>query len=468
VTRRLLISYAAFALAVLIGLELPLGILGARRYRSLSVDQTEKVATALAVAANADFEAGRSAALQALVARYRVRTGGEVAIVDGQDVTVASADDDGDDDAHTVDRGYVKAALDGGVTGAESSDEGDAEIVAAAPIGDTGAGDSGAVLVSVSARPTENRIHLYWLGLVGLAVAVLAAALVIGWWLARTVTRPLANLGLTVTAFGQPDLGARADERHGPSEVSTLARQFNLMADQLRELVEAQNRFVADASHQLRSPLAALRLRIENLEADIDPSRAGTIRALDAELQRLTRLVDGLINLGNAESAAPTPVPVAIDQVLRERAEVWSALADERGVTLDLSGLTGSYEAPIGDGDLDQMLDNLLANALDASPAGSRISIGVSGAGAAGAVASVADEGPGMTDEQLARAFDRFWRGGDRASSAGGLGLSIVRQLAVRNGLVVELTRRPGGGIEATVQAPRARRTPTTRMVPDR
>jgi signal transduction histidine kinase len=457
VTRRILGSYAAFALVVLLALEVPLAVLGAHRYRSLAVDQAEKVATALAVAANANFEAGDGPALQALVLRYREQTGGEVAVVDRSGIPIASADDDRDNDSTTVDRPWVHSALGGTVAGGVTDDEARPTVVAAAPLGDASGPNAGAVVVSVSADPTTDRIHLFWAALGGVAVAVLAAALLIGWWLARTVTRPLARLRLAVQAFGEPDLDVRANDRQGPPEVVALARQFNHMADQLRDLVDAQNRFVADASHQLRSPLAALRLRIENLEADLDPSRAATARAVDAELQRLSRLVDGLINLGNAEATAPVPVPVALDGVVRDRVEVWSALAEERGVRLELGDLE-PWVAPVTAGDLEQILDNLLDNALDVSPPGAAIALTTRGDGRGGAEVSIADEGPGMTDEQLARAFDRFWRDRPQSGAAGGLGLAIVRQLASRNTLEVQLARRPGGGIEATVRAPRATR----------
>src|ERR1700683_4338887 len=136
------------------------------------------------------------------------------------------------------------------------------------------------------------------------------------------------------------------------------------MADRLIELVEAQQRFVADASHQLRSPLTALRLRIENLEATADDTTAGSVTAVGRELQRLSRIVDGLLTLGRAGQEQPEASAVDILDVVEQRCEGWSALTGERGVDLvrNFDRHTRSWCRLVA-GDLDQILDNLMANA---------------------------------------------------------------------------------------------------------
>jgi signal transduction histidine kinase len=230
-----------------------------------------------------------------------------------------------------------------------------------------------------------------------------------------------------------------------------VAEQFNSMATRLDELVQAQSRFVADASHQLRSPLTALRLRLENLEASSDPDAAADIAAAGAEVLRLSRIVDGLLTLGRAGQEQPRAGMVDIAEVMRQRCDAWSALAEERGVALEDSGLgSGAVVTRLIEGDLDQILDNLIANALEVSPPGGRLRVALELADAGHADLHVMDEGPGMEEEERKRAFDRFWQG---VSSSGhsGLGLSIVRQLAQRNGAEVELRPTEPHGMDAVV-----------------
>jgi two-component system, OmpR family, sensor kinase len=169
------------------------------------------------------------------------------------------------------------------------------------------------------------------------------------------------------------------------------------------------------------------------------------LSALEREVQRLSRLVDGLLTLSRADGDRPQRGPVDVLAVIDERVETWSPLAHERGVRL--SAIEGRVRDPIVSlvaGDLDQILDNLLANALDATPEGRSITVEV-GEAEGGVDVVVSDEGPGMSDAERARAFDRFWQGPRHKGGSSGLGLAIVRQLARRNEAEVELEGRPGG-----------------------
>ena len=184
----------------------------------------------------------------------------------------------------------------------------------------------------------------------------------------------------------------------GPREVRSLAASFDRTAAHLERLVEAQQAFVADASHQLRSPLAALRLRLENLEGEVhDPDAAGDVTGALAEVARLSRLVDGLLELARAEQLVSTPAEFDVSTVVHGRAEAWSALAGERGVTLhhvvDAAGTT-AIGTP---GRLEQVLDNLLNNAIEVAPEGSSVSIDVT-AEPTNVLIEVRDEGPGMSE----------------------------------------------------------------------
>jgi signal transduction histidine kinase len=449
-TRRLVLSYVGLALLILVMLEVPFGILAQRHERDMAASQAEREATGLAAVASEDVEHGRTADLSALVARYQARTGGEVTIVDPSGRVLASSDTDRDNDAGGEQHGLVQAALAGRSVSSFGFDEGRPWASAAVPIS---AGDRplGAVLLGIQSDATEDRIHGIWLGLAGFGVAVLALTTVVGLLLARSLARPLARLESRVRMLGEGDLTVRAPES-GPPQVRSLAQQFNQMASRLAELVEAQNRFVADASHQLRSPLTALRLRLENLEASADPAAAEGIAAAAEEVQRLSRIVDGLLTLSRVGSDEPERQPIDVGEVIEGRCEAWGALAAERHVDLTPSvGSPAGRTALLVPGDLDQILDNLLANALDASPEGGSISVRLTPANNSQVELHVTDEGPGMNPEDRRRAFDRFWQGPGSNGGHSGLGLAIVRQLAARNHASAELRRGDQAGLDAVI-----------------
>jgi signal transduction histidine kinase len=253
--------------------------------------------------------------------------------------------------------------------------------------------------------------------------------------------------------------------------VAALASQFNRTADRLGELVAAQQQFVADASHQLRTPLTALRLRLENLAAELSDDAAGQLEDAQGEVDRLTRLVDGLLALSRAQQQVQAPSAVDISEVVAERCAAWAALADEQDVELTMSVTAADpVRAIVVPGHLEQMLDNLLANAVEASPPGHSIEVGIEVGIAAtrdhaaardraearmnGMVAvHVRDHGPGLNDRDRQRAFDRFWQGGATTGTSG-LGLAIVRQLATANGGTITLETPDGGGLDAVLCLP--------------
>jgi two-component system, OmpR family, sensor kinase len=225
------------------------------------------------------------------------------------------------------------------------------------------------------------------------------------------------------------------------------------MADRVHQLVDAQRRFVADASHQLRTPLTALRLRLENLAASPDPPDVTQLEAAEAETQRLARLVDGLLVLSRAQDQRGSREPVDVIAVAEDRRDAWAPLAEEGGISPIVEPPAGPANALAVPGHLEQILDNLLSNAVEASPAGTEVAIVVEGPTAAGdpvVVVHVRDQGPGMTPNEREHAFDRFWQGQDRVGGSG-LGLAIVQQLAESSGGNVELAEGDGGGLDAAV-----------------
>ncbi len=473
--RRLASSFLLLILVVLAALEIPLGVVMTRHDRSILASQVLREATGLSVLVGEAAEQTVPGQVQYLTDQYRARTGGEVIVVGPDGKVLASSEKDKDNDAREQ-RPLVLAALAGHATSSFTVDEGTTVAVGAAPVFVGGALERpgrvirAAVLLDVPAMSVVSRARATWLALGAFGAGVLVLAALAAVYMARSIARPLAELEEAVARFAGGDLAARAAPAGGPPEVRSLAGEFNDMASRLSDLLEAQNRFVADASHQLRSPLTALRLRLENLEADVHGHASQGLAAAGRELQRLSRLVDGLLALTRAGVEKPRRERVELGRVIAERCEAWAALAEERGVALVNEGPPPSagLAARLVPGDLDQILDNLLANAVDACPEGARISVGLIGDGLAPAEIHVTDSGPGLSAEDRERAFERFWQGTGKVSAgpaasagaAGGLGLAIVRELAGRNGAAVELREAPGGGLDAVLRLPLLPGTP--------
>ncbi|MFD5231299.1 sensor histidine kinase [Streptomyces qaidamensis] len=310
----------------------------------------------------------------------------------------------------------------------------------------------GAVRILYSTDEMTSRLWQIWGFRAVLAVLVLLVAALLGVVVARRLTRPLRQLNDMASKFSDGDLTARSPVT-GPPETQTLARTLNQGAERLDTLIAAQRIFVADASHQLRTPLTALRLSLDNIADGVDDEFVREdVEQATAEVVRMSRLVSGLLVLARAEAKVTAAEPLPLMDVVRERLAVWRPAADERGVTIALRGSTdGRPSVLASSGHLDQMLDNVLSNALEVSPDGGTITVRVEPRGDVVGV-SVLDQGPGMSDAEKSRAFDRFWRGqGLTGKSGSGLGLAVVRQLATDDGGTVALTDAPGGGLCVTI-----------------
>jgi signal transduction histidine kinase len=454
VTRRLLLSYLSLTALVLILLEVPLGVVYARRERDNLAATARRDATALAVLAGESLENPPTHDLAALASRYRTQTGAEVAVYDEAGRTVVGFDPGEAIGSEPAVGPLVTAALAGKSLTARRNDDARPQLVAAVPVQADGK-SLGAVVVAVPAANSDSRVVRAWVALGLFAAALLALAALVGFLLARSLAAPLVSLQRTAQRLGAGELDARASPG-GPAEIGALADELNAMADRIRQLVEAQRQFVADASHQLRTPLTALRLRLENLAAGANAEDAGELAAAEAESQRLARLIDGLLTLSRAEDHRGDRESVDVAAVAKDRRDTWAPLAEERGVSVVVDAPAPPRVALAAPGHLEQILDNLLSNALEASPPGTEIAIVVDGRnGVQGrmVVVEVRDQGPGMTPTECQHAFDRFWQGKERIGGSG-LGLAIVQQLARANGGHVTLGGADGGGLVASVTLP--------------
>lgn len=419
-SRRLLASWIAFSLVLLGGLEIPLALSYAHNQRSDALAKLERDATAVgALAEDALHGGGNLTALARVVRRYGDEADGRIAVVDRRGRLLVGA------------QGATGAGIPQALAGHAWRGERSGRLSAAVPVSSGGI-VLGAVGISTPTDELDENIAAFRWKLAAIAAAVLVAAAAAALLLSRWVTRPLRRLEHAAGRVGSGDLSARARADAGPPEVRSLASRFNETVGRLEELVRAQDAFVADASHQLRTPLTALRLRLEN----------GDVAGALHESVRLSGIVDALLALARAEGAAPEPVELA--PAVAERLDAWSPVADEREIRLR-SEVQGT--ALVGRDRLGQVLDNLIANALVASPPASVVAVH----GDATAL-HIRDNGPGMTEDDRARAFDRFW------SKAGGsgLGLPIVKRLVEVDGGTVELRMGSGGGLDVVLHLPRA------------
>jgi len=389
------------------------------------------------------------AGLDDVVARYRSRTGATVVITDTSGKAIAASGPGSVVGDSFVNRPEIASALAGNFEAGERDSRtlGEPLVYVALPVR---SGDSvlGAVRLAYPASEIDHRVASRLWTLAVAVVVSLAAALVVAVAVAATIARPLRRLRTATDSLAAGDLASRASTDSGPPEVRALATSFDTMAGRIEHMVAAQRAFAGDASHQLRTPLTALRLRIEQAAALVEEDPAAARRRLEAaagEIDRLARLTDGLLTLARADAEASV-VTVDLAATARDRADEWRPLADEGGISLVVEGPASAPVLAVA-GAVEQIVDNYVDNALDVAPAGSTLRIRVV-PDRTGVDLHVVDEGPGLSDEQRARAFDRFWQAGSGHEGTG-LGLAIINRLATASGAQVELRRAESGGIDA-------------------
>lgn len=447
-TSRILLALLALTGGLLLGALLPLGFAMAAQHDRDYRSGTLTIAHTLAAAAEERLsDDANSPVLPHTLAALRHED------ADGRDLVVAVVDRHG----HVIVGGNTglyrpdraSAALAGHTTITRTN----GRLLATTPIVGDDESVAGALLVSRSLAPLEHRDTMLWARLAMVAVAAVIAAVVLAVALARWVGAPLRRLELTAEALGGGDLAARADPPRRPAEMRRLTERFNVMAARLETLVHDHRTVLADVSHQLRTPLAALRLRMELLaeeaatgDGGVDP--ADIDDALE-ELARLGRLVDGLLSVARAENSDAIPEPVDVAGLLRERAEAWRPVAGERGIRLTVEAHGGIVALARG-GHLEQVIDNLVDNALTAAPSGGHVRLAARRVDHRVQV-TVSDDGDGMSREAMAEAFRRFHSG--RVDGTG-LGLAIVHRLVTADGGAVRLADAPEGGLGVTLDLP--------------
>ncbi|TXS48514.1 sensor histidine kinase [Streptomyces sp. uw30] len=446
-TRRLLYSYLGLALLVLAGLEIPLGYLYARGETDRFAQSVERDATMLAEVTEENIEEGNTAELPTLIGDYTTRTGGQVIVVDRTGVVLAASGSAVPAGTNLSAEPDIATALNNQpTTGTRTGTDG-AEALYATQPGASGTTIRGALRLTYPMTMVTDRIHTIWLALALAGACVLAVVALVAFTLARWITRPLRTLHRATTQLADGRLTNPPDVTNGPPELRELAAAFTHTATRLQQLLDAQQAFAGEASHQLKTPLTALRLRLENFEPYLDPRAHDSLDETIGEVERLGRMVHGLLALARLENSATTPEPTDLDAVLAERAAMWESLAAEQYVAVTVTGTTAGRVWAIP-GALEQVIDNLVANALRVSPPGTTLTL----TRTPGAELHVIDQGPGMPPADRERAFDRFWRASDSHHDGTGLGLPIVRHLVRASGGEITLHASPGGGLDARVR----------------
>jgi two-component system OmpR family sensor kinase len=323
----------------------------------------------------------------------------------------------------------------------------------------------GTVVIAIPLTEVSQTLHRLTLIELAVAAGVLLAVGVVSWWVVRLGLRPLDRMATTAGAIAAGDLSKRVEPEDDRTEVGRLGTALNTMLGQIETSFEEQRatearlrRFVADASHELRTPLTSIRgyaelFRRGAAEHPEDLERA--MRRIESEGARMGLLVDDLLLLARLDQGRPLErEPVDLTRLVTDAVDDLRAADPDRPVTLE-----AAPEVRV-EGDeprLRQVVANLLDNARTHTPPGTAVSVRLTGGQVSPAVLEVADHGPGVSDEEMARVFERFFRGDpsrSRASGGTGLGLSIAAAIVQAHGGTIEARSTPGGGATFRITLP--------------
>jgi signal transduction histidine kinase len=460
VRSRLVLAFVYLSVTLVVAFTIPLALTLGQRAR-VEVER-ETLISASTIAQDIGSEnlvPARRSTLRTIVERAAVQVDGRVVVVDAQGSLIADSAGPATGAAYaTAGRPELVAALaDTPTSVIRHSDDLGADIMATAvPIVDEVAtGDTpvvGAVRITRSMEQVAGNVRRVTLGVVAIGVGGLLAALVLAFGLSNSLARPLRRLAGVAQRFGADDLSARVGEVEGPDEVRQLAHAFDRMADRVEAGSRAQQEFVANASHQLRTPLTGMKLRLEGAIADAaDPAIRHELQAADAEVDRLSAIVDRLLAIATREEREPEPaVEAALDDLARQAVERWRSRAADAGRELVLEAAPAT--ATVHPSDVGQILDAVLANALAYAEGPVEVQVGERGDRA---VVAVRDHGPGVAADERELVTERFYRGARaRAVPGSGLGLTIVRDLAERDGGTLRIEDGPGGGALVSIAYP--------------
>jgi signal transduction histidine kinase len=335
-------------------------------------------------------------------------------------------------------------------------------LATAAPIIHDGR-PAGAVRVTQSVAAVQSAVRRAELGLVLIAAIVLALGLIAGIIIARQVAGPVQRLQRVARRVAGGDLEARA-LLEGSAEQRSLAGSFNEMTERVSRLLDAQRQFVADASHQLRTPLTGLRLRLEEARAEVGTEAAE--RELDAgiaEVDRLSATVNELLVLSRAGERRLEGAWVDLHDLVAVVIERWRHHARDHRITLEHRRASPPGAVWAARSDVERILDALLENAINYAPAHTVVEVS-----SWAERIEVSDRGAGIDEDEREVVFERFRRGhaGRDGPPGSGLGLSMARELARAWDGEIRISARDGGGTTLTLLLPRSPRPGTSAPTP--
>ncbi len=455
---RLLSGFILFAILASALLVIPVGFtLETHAHNNILAALRRDTASLSTLLAN-DLSDQSVAVAKKLATTYSRSTGRHVIVVDAAGVVLATERRQVHDRRLLDVSAQVRATAVSGVT-ARTAFEGPQYYVATPlrDLGDRAASMRDAVLiVTFPVTVVTKAIRGDWQRLATYAALMIAAACLFGLVLSNSMVRPLRRIVAAVDAMGAGQLDARAPPVKSPREMARLAETVNFTAARLIALLEAQRNFVEDASHQLRTPLTALQLHLENLEMVRENSSSDDLASVFVEVDRLNRLVDSLLAMARNEAQPPVLVPVDVTAAVVDRVQFWRPFAEERNVAVTLD-VPDSIELLAIDGAVEQILDIFLSNAFDATALEGHIEVSVRASDVSVEI-HVTDSGVGLGDDERELALRRFWRGPHNANPGSGLGLAIADQLARLSNGRIELRNSPVRGVDATLVMPVRRR----------
>ncbi len=447
---RLLLGFVIVAVVAIVLLVVPVGFTLDARERGTTLASLQRDSRSVASVLSEELGDGNTARARRFARAYARSTDRQILVTGPQGTLLATRPSQvHDPEIAGIIKGFHGAARSGTVP--RSAFEGSQYYsVVALHHSDTQTHPLNGVVLVVTFPQTVVRraIRGDWERLVIFALLILLVAVALGYVLSTSLTRTVRRIGQAVEAIGQGRLETTAPTDLGPPELRRLAEAINATAARLIRLLEVERTFVENASHQLRTPLAALQLHVENLQGGPEGPDAAAFAPVRREIARLTRLVSSLLEMARIEAAPAVVTSVDLAGVARERVEYWQPLAEESGIDLAYEG-PDTLHARALEGVAEQVIDNLLSNAFDASPNGGPVRVRVSSVGGR-VLLDVIDSGVGLSEFERHAALARFWRGTTDADGTG-LGLAIVDQLVRLSGGTVELLVADTGGVDALV-----------------
>jgi signal transduction histidine kinase len=453
------ILVVVLSLLAVAALAVPLALsLADRRTAALAAERDRQLA------ALADAAAVPDAPLQRLVDRYHEVYGEDLLIVDSDGRTLAARGLDiaEPDVATAANRALVDAPAPKW-TPIRPWDR--RQLLAAAGIRREGE-PIGAVVLAIDTTVAARDVTNGWLWVAVGCLGLLILAVVVARALTRWVLRPLNGLERAVAEMTEGVAGPPADVA-GPPELRHFTSAFNTMAQVVRASLDRQRRLVADASHQLRNPLAAVRLRADTLEDYVAEAGWPTYSSMTAELDRFENLLQQLLRLARAEQVSgsrkvglSTTASESTDlaDVIEERVSFWQPILDGEDQQLRNRSDHPGPVVQLARHDVEQLIDVALENALRYAGQGATVTVSTEQTGETVELI-VSDNGTGLPDEDLSRAAARFWRGKDDGAGTG-LGLAIAAEIAAGHGGTISVEKAPEGGLLIRYRLPAASESP--------